>query len=141
MKLSNRKNTGATVEMQMTSMIDVTFLLLIFFMATSGFQQTERELNPAIKVNKPASTKATSRVEPAIIDVGKATGGAYVYKLGGREFSDPAELETVLRKLESKGDGAFVRAEDDAPFNMAAAAIQAAKQAGYVGVSYVPKGN
>lgn len=140
MKLSNRKNTGASVDMQMTSMIDVTFLLLIFFMTTAGFQQTERELDPAIKVNKPSTARATSRVEPAIVDVGRGTGGKFVFKLGGREMATADELEDVLRKLESKGDGAFIRAENETPFDMAASAIQAAKQAGFIGVTYVPKG-
>ncbi len=139
MKLSNRKRSGAAVEMQMTSMIDVTFLLLIFFMTTSGFQQTERELDPNIKVNKAAATRATSRVEPAMIDVMRGSSGEFVYKLGGREMIAATELENILRKLEGKGEGAYIRADNEAPFDMAATAIQAAKQAGFVKVTYDPK--
>jgi biopolymer transport protein ExbD len=137
MRLSSRK-AGASVDMQMTSMIDVVFLLLIF-LATSGFHMSERELDPGIKVNKPSSTKASSRVEPAIVDVVRGDGG-YLYKLGGREFQDATELAGVLRKLENKGEGAFVRTEDGAPFDMAATAIQACKDVGFVNVNYVPKG-
>src|SRR5215216_6568124 len=114
MRLTSRKK-GASVDMQMTSMIDVVFLLLIFFMVTSAFQKAERELDPGIKVDKPSSTQATSRVEPAIVDIVRGEGG-YVYKLGGREFESPGELRGVLRRLENKGDGAFVRTEDGAPF-------------------------
>jgi len=121
-------------------MIDVVFLLLIFFMVTSAFQKAERELDPGIKVNKPSSTQASSRVEPAIVDLVRGERG-YVYKLGGREFKSPNELAGVLRKLENKGDGAFVRTEDGAPFDMAATAIQTCKDAGFVRVNYVPKGN
>jgi biopolymer transport protein ExbD len=138
MRLSSRKNKGGSVEMQMTSMIDVTFLLLIFFMATSSFVKAERELNPNIKVNKPAATKTTSHVEPAIIDIVRGEGG-FVYKLGGREFKSADELLAVLRQLENKGEGAFVRADDAAPFDMAATAIQTCKSAGFIGVSYVPR--
>jgi biopolymer transport protein ExbD len=123
----------------MTSMIDVTFLLLIFFLVTSAFMPTERELDPAIKFNKPSAARSTSHIEPAIVDILRGERG-FVYKLGGREFKSPAELVSVLQQLENKGEGAFVRAEDAAPFDMAATAIQACKSAGFINVSYVPKG-
>jgi hypothetical protein len=42
----------------------------------------------------------------------------------------------VLRKLENKGDGAVVRGDDKAPFDMAPAAMQACKDAGFVNVRY-----
>ena len=134
MRLSSRKS-GASVEMQMTSMIDVTFLLLIFFMATSGFTIAERELDPRLVVDQPSATRSTSRMEPAIVDI-VPSGGGFVYKLGGREFKTAAELGSVLRKLENKGDGAVVRGDDKAPFDMAPAAIQACKDAGFINVRY-----
>lgn len=140
MRLTSRKASSAPVEMQMTSMIDVTFLLLIFFMVTSSFHQTERELDPGIKVDKKAAASRTSPVEPAIVDVSLG-GTGFVFKLGGREFITSAELVVVLKQFENKNDGAFVRVNDEAPFEMAAAAIQACKDAGFVNVSYVPKGN
>ena len=133
-RLSSRKS-GASVDMQMTSMIDVVFLLLIFFMATSGFTVAERELDPKLVVDKPSSTRSTSRMEPAIIDI-VPSGSGFVYKLGGREFKTTAELRSVLRKLENKGDGAVVRGDDKAPFDMAPAAIQACKDAGFINVRY-----
>ena len=138
MRLSNRKNKGPTVELQMTSMIDVTFLLLIFFMITSSFIKTERELDPQLKVNKQAPTSATSRVEPVIIDL-VAVGNGFVMRLGGRDFSTAPELSGVLRQLPHPGEGAFVRVPPNAPFELAATAIQACKTAGILQVSYVPK--
>lgn len=138
MRLSARKNIGPTVELQMTSMIDVTFLLLIFFMITASFTKTERELDPQMKVNKQAPTTKQSQVEPAIIDLVKTETG-FAMKLGGREFTTVPELSTVLRQLDNKGDGAFVRVPPDAPFELAASAIQACKTAGFPFVSYVPK--
>lgn len=121
--------------MQMTSMIDVVFLLLIFFMATSGFTVAERELDPRLVVDKPSNTKSTSHLEPAIVDI-VPVGSGFVYKLGGREFQTTSELRNVLRKLENKGDGAIVRGDDKAPFDMAPAAIQACKDAGFINVRY-----
>jgi biopolymer transport protein ExbD len=138
MQLSNRKNKGPSVELQMTSMIDVTFLLLIFFMITASFTKTERELDPQMKVNKQAPTSKQSQVEPAIIDLLKTEAG-FIMRLGGREFTTAAELIPILRQMENKGDGAFVRVPPDVPFDLPATAIQACKSAGFPFVSYVPK--
>jgi hypothetical protein len=66
MKLTSRGR--AKLDMQMTSMIDVVFLLLIFFMVTSSFQKTERELDPAVKVERKAGSQAQD-LAPAIVEV------------------------------------------------------------------------
>jgi biopolymer transport protein ExbD len=121
----------------MTAMIDVVFQLLIFFMVTASFVQTEKNLDPAIKVNKNSAAAATSHLEPAIVEISRGAGG-FVYKLGGREISSQEELTKILRQFENKVDGAFVKVPDEAPFAMAAAAIQACKAAGFPAVSYVP---
>ena len=44
---STRKN-GASVDSMMTPMIDVVFLLLVFFLATSSFQKLEKALPSSI---------------------------------------------------------------------------------------------
>ena len=51
---------------QIAPMVDVVFVLMLFFMACAGSQIVERELN----VNLPAGTSAgTSNVTPIIIDI------------------------------------------------------------------------
>jgi biopolymer transport protein ExbD len=135
MRLSSRRH-GSKIDLQMTSMIDCVFLLLIFFMVTSSFNKAERELDPAIKLQR-AAGRAASDLAPAIVDIVRG-GGGFVFRLGGREFDSPAELTDVLRQLDNKLDGAIVRVEDEAPFDMAASAIQSCKGAGFALVSYVP---
>ena len=137
MKLSSRKLNNQSLELNMTSMIDVVFLLLIFFMVTASFVQTERNLDSAIKVNKQAAA-ANSFLEPAVVELTPGAGGKYVYKLGGREFTSQKELTAVLRQFDNKIDGAFVKVPGAAPYEMAAAAVQACKSAGFNSVSYVP---
>ena len=138
MRLSSHKiERESSIELSMTSMIDVVFLLLIFFMVTSSFVKTERELDSAIKVNRQAAGESPSDFEPAIIEVVKS-GGRSVFRLGAREFTTQKELVAVLRQFENKADGAFVRVSDDVDFAMAAAAIQACKTARFLTVSYVP---
>ena len=121
----------------MSSMIDVVFLLLIFFLVTSSFTKTERHLDPAVKVQESASSSATEDLEPAIVDVVKVDGQV-VFRLGARDFTDKDELTKVLLTFDNKIEGAFVRIADDVPFGVALSAIQACKNARYTTVSYVP---
>jgi biopolymer transport protein ExbD len=138
MRLSSRKLEQARkIELSMTSMIDVVFLLLIFFMTTASFVRTERDLDSAIKVNSQSTQQAPVDLEPAIVEVDRG-GTGFVYRLGGRELASAGELENVLRQFGNKSQGAFVRVADAAPFGMAASAIQACKSAGFVTVSYIP---
>ena len=138
MRLTSRsgKHSGS-LELNMTPMIDCVFLLLIFFMTTASFVETERELNPAIKVQR-ASAKVAGDFQPAVIDVVRGAGGRFVYRVGGREIGTQQELTQVLKQFDNKIQGAFVRVSDDAIFDLPAAAIQAAKDAGFPFVSYVP---
>lgn len=152
MKLSSRKlERGTRVELQMTSMIDVVFLLLIFFMTTAAFVQTERSLNSAVSTKSKAPARKPREVEPTIVEVTESSPGKFVYKLGAREFTSQEELAEVVRKKKQidvrnvlagavgpSGPEAFVRVHDGAPFEMAVAAIQVLTSAGYQGVAYVP---
>jgi hypothetical protein len=106
-------------------------------MTTSGFRDTERNLDSAITVRNRSSRQAQADLEPAIVEVVES-GGRFVYKIGAREMTSEAELQGILEQFPSKINGAFVRVSDGAPFAMAAAAIQTAKTAGFPVVTYVP---
>lgn len=137
MRLSSQKRTETKVELPMSSMIDVVFLLLIFFLVTSSFTQTERHLDPAVKVEESSAASAAADLEPAIVEVVRSANQT-VFRLGAREFTKAADLTEVLATFDNKLEGAFVRVADDVPFGAAAAAIQACKDARYTKVSYVP---
>jgi biopolymer transport protein ExbD len=136
MRLTNRRH-GSKIDLQMTSMIDCVFLLLIFFMVTSSFARTERELDTGL-ATETRTVKAAGDLAPIIVEVIRGDG-SFVFKVGGRQLASREELTDVLRKIENKLDGAFVRAADDAPFLMAAAAIQACKDAGFLKTTYAPR--
>ncbi len=134
MRLTSRKaQHEKKISLSMTSMIDVVFLLLIFFMTTASFVKTERDLDSAIKVNKNSSASA-SDLEPAIVEI-VSGGSGYVFRVGAREMTTLESLTDVLRGFPNKLDGAFVRVDDGAPFEMAATAIQACKDADVAAVS------
>ncbi len=89
MKLSSRKvQHESKLELSMTSMIDVVFLLLIFFMTTAAFVKTERHLDSNIK-SRDASSAAASDMEPAIVDIVRS-GDRFVYRAPGPYAQDPA---------------------------------------------------
>jgi biopolymer transport protein ExbD len=136
-RLTRHKLQATKIELSMTSMIDVVFLLLIFFMITSSFVHTERNLDPAIRVERASPTQVTSDLQPAIVEIVRSDLG-FVYQLGARQFHSASDLTEVLRQFENKQDGAFVRVADDVLFGMAASAIQACKAANFVPVSYLP---
>jgi biopolymer transport protein ExbD len=138
MKLSSRKiEHERKIELSMTSMIDVVFLLLIFFMTTASFVKTERNLDSAIKDRERPAQPAPSDMEPAIIEIVRGDSG-FVYRVGTRELTTQSELTDLLKQFPNKSDGAFVRVSDAAPFRMAAVAIQSCKNARFTAVAYVP---
>ncbi len=120
--------------LQVTSMIDVIFLLLIFFMATTTFSQPEAHLTPGLREER-ASGRA-SDFEPQIVDVLRIDG-AESFRLGAQVFSNKAGLAAALRQLPTE-PGVFVRVHDDVSVAAAAAAVQACRDAGFERVSYVP---
>jgi len=138
MKLSSRRISHETkLDLNMTPMIDMIFLLLIFFIATAAFVAAERNLDSAIKPKQQVAASAARDLEPAVVDIVRG-GAGFVFKVGGRELTTQDELTGVLKQFPYKLDGAFVRVSGDVPFGLAAAAIQACKDADFVTVSYVP---
>jgi biopolymer transport protein ExbD len=137
MRLSHRHvNRETRLELQLTPMIDVVFQLLIFFLVTLSLSQTERNLDSGIRTATAASR--TSELEPAVVEIVRS-GERFVFRVGARELTDLAELTELLEQFPNKVEtGAFVRVPDEAPYERAATAIQAAKSAGFIGVSYVP---
>ena len=121
----------------MTSMIDVVFLLLIFFLVTTTFVRPERQLSAAIKSSQQTSAQNQSLLEPALVDVRKP-GAQVVYQMGAVSTTDLKEIERMLKLHENKTDGAFVRVGDGVPFESAAQVIAACKVSGFESVAYVP---
>jgi len=123
-------------------MIDVVFLLLIFFIVTASFVKTERHLNPAIKNEDKSTSRSQAPRDRAEIRIERKSDGSFVYKLGGGEYETVEELTQTLRSAFTQSqkieEGAIVYVPDEAPYSKAIGAIQAGKSAGFLGVSYVP---
>ena len=116
-------------------MIDVTFLLLIYFIVTSVLTPPEEELIPALQVEE--GTIATeTELEPQIVRV-TTNAGQQQYEIGGQLLSSRTDLATVLMRLPQE-PGLIVRVDGTVTVGFALAAIQEARDAGFEKVTYVP---
>jgi biopolymer transport protein ExbD len=119
----------------MTPMIDVVFLLLVFFLVSTTQMPPEANLSPGLQAEQEGRVGA-SDLEMQIIDV-KMVDGLPAYVVGELVLRDTASLVVVLRDL-PKGPGAFVRCSDAMKTRHAAGAMQACRDAGFERMTYVP---
>lgn len=135
MRLTRKAQEQADDGLPLTSLIDVVFLLLIFFMVTSSMAISESQLLSALQMEKAGAGRA-SDLAPQVVNV-EVRDGAPVFRLGDRVITTKHELTAILAGL-PKESGVFVRVSGAAPVEAAAAALQAVKDAGFTRVSYVP---
>lgn len=122
----------------MVSMIDIVFLLLIFFLVTTSYIRPELRLPSAIAALPDLKgASSASDLEPATIDIVSA-GDRFQFRLGQIETADLGRIEQVLRTFRNRDAGAFVRADDGAPFDLPARAIHVCRELGFNPVTYLP---
>lgn len=121
--------------LQLTSMVDVIFLLLIYFLLTTSYTPPEARLTPALQAER-VSGGAAADLEPQVIHVEQIEGRPG-YRLGERVFRSAASLTNVLEQLPTDA-GVFVRGANDVPVEFGIDALQAAYDAGFLRVTYVP---
>jgi len=116
-------------------MIDITFLLLLYFMITTIIIEPEDRLRPQLQTSN-ESNAGSQLLEPQIVKVLNIEGRP-VYRIGARVITERRELGEVLRQLPSD-QGIFVQVYDRVPVGFAVAALQEATDAGFSQVTYVP---
>lgn len=120
----------------LAAFIDVTLFLLLYFILASDFSKQESWLDSTIASDKRGGSAAD--LQPQVITVGVEKGQP-TFRMGDRLMTDRAALESVLRLL-PKQNGVFIKVPGDVPVWVPTMAIQAARDAGFVKVSYVPAG-
>ena len=125
------------IELSMTSMIDVVFLLLIFFLVTTTFVRPERQLLSNLHRDSGSAPQQASDLQPAVITITR-DGDRVVFQLGAIRTERLTELRSPLEQFDNKQDGAFVRVANGVPFEAAAQAIGLCRGSGFVSVAYVP---
>lgn len=131
---TSRRRAAGLGALPLTSMIDVVFLLLIFFLVTADFAQQEHKLPSALQTE--GGGVRSSDLQPQIIRI-SLDNGEPVYTIGQVRSSDRVSLEAVLKQL-PRDAGVAIKADPDVPIQSIATALQAARNAGFSRRSYVP---
>jgi|TARA_B100001964_G_scaffold225267_1_gene272905 biopolymer transport protein ExbD len=116
-------------------MIDVTFLLLIYFIATTVFIVPEDKLSPTLRIDEKSSTQLQD-LDPQIVTVTMQESNP-AYLIGERIIRDRTQLANVISKL-PLSPGIIIRVEDNVPLGFAVAAVQESRDVGFEKVTYVP---
>ena len=139
MQFANANRRGINrAALSLSSMIDVTFLLLIYFIVTTVLAKPEDQLNPALMLEQ-SSVVNESLMDPQIIYV-QTINLQPVYTIGSQQFSDRSELASVLQAL-PKSPGIIIKSDDSVTVGFAVSAIQESRDAGFTKVTYVPASN
>ena len=104
------RTSRALTSLSLTPLIDVVFLLLIFFLVATKFEQEERELS----VNLPQASEAQPAIaKPKELFVNVTADGSYF--VSGKTV-DAVELERILKQAWTNNPGrqkVIIRADED----------------------------
>ena len=78
--------------LSLSSMIDVVFLLLAYFLITTVVTQREDRLTPNLQLERDASGGETQDFEPQVVEV-LVIDSSVVFRIGGRDFTDRGASE------------------------------------------------
>jgi len=124
------------VVINLASMIDVSFLILFYFMVGTMLEDRETRLSTALRTQSPGAAGSVGDFQTQNIEV-RMVDDSPSYRLGERVMRGREDLLAALMPL-PKGAGVFVRVFDDVPVGFAVTAVQVAHDAGFEQVTYVP---
>lgn len=119
-------NATQNVSMEMTPLIDMVFLLLIFFLVATTFHREEREMQIALPIAKSAGP-ISATLREIVINV-DAEGGIIVT---GRRIDAP-ELETMVAEAVAANprQKVTVRGDRQAAYGHVVAVLDICKRSG-----------
>jgi biopolymer transport protein ExbD len=139
MRLTRRKQAQVRHPLNMAAMVDVVFLLLIFFMCTSSISQIESSL-PG-QVSRLGSGQESDDMLPHIIRLERTSDGVLVRL----EDTPCASFEDLFDRLRETftliGDGpVLIKGQGTVPYGYMVAALDTCRRAGFRQVAFSTKG-
>lgn len=138
--LKKKRRIGISIDM--TPMVDVAFLLLIFFMATTQFKPPEKDKITLPESNSeaksPESDIITIAVTPPKPEYGNQSHVRVTYRQGGQEVSREltpdqvvTDMATVLSNARAANPRAriIIKMDKDAPYGVMADMMQGLQDA------------
>lgn len=122
------------VEVNLTPLIDVVFLLLIFFMVSTTF---DKQAQLEIKLPE-ADAIADSKKQPEVIDIGVSASGAYFVNQEELIKSDAESLRQMLQKVAGERTDlpVIISADGQAPHQSVVTVLDVASQLGMTRMTF-----
>ncbi|HMP80719.1 MAG TPA: biopolymer transporter ExbD [Pirellulaceae bacterium] len=138
-----RRDETATMESAMTPMIDVVFLLLVFFIWTASFQIVEQVLPSEMRSQLGSENQTVAEPPPpddfqrVVIRIGW-TGEAPIYRVNQTVVPSVDELRVLMANLSSiKPDSPLILHPDSSvPLGLVIGTYDEAKLAGFDQVAF-----
>jgi len=130
----NRNARSPEIQLASAGMIDIVFLLLIFFLVNSSFRPVERQVESDL--TDPAA-RSTSLLEPLVIRL-QASGNGFEFQVGGRRFPDRIQLKAWLQEWSDREHRVMVVGPAAAPVELSISTLNDLRLLGFKNVSYVP---
>lgn len=135
-RIEDRRFVIERVRLPLVAFIDIILFLLIFFVMAGTLAAEERALAAGLRVDRGRAGPGADLL-PQIVQVERGDRGEVRYRVGERIASDRATLTAILARL-PRAPGVVVRVRGEASVEMAATAMQACRDAGFLRISYVP---
>ncbi len=129
-----RKHKHKPLEISLTPMIDVVFLLLIFFMVTTTFSQ-----QTAIKIQLPQAdgqTKPEHQQQILMLTIDKA-GGYYINDKALKDRNLATLMQALTKFAANKHIPLVINADASAPLQSAISVLDVAAKIGFTNVTFV----
>ncbi len=142
MLLTRRKLAQARPQLNMAAMIDVVFLLLIFFMCTSSISLIESSLPGQVSHLGPSSDQELDDMLPYLIRLERVSDGVLV-SLEDRPCATFEDLFDRLREIDIlSGEGpVLIKGQGTVPYGYMVAALDTCRRAGFRRVAFSTKGD
>ena len=138
--IRNRRS-AATLSVAITPMIDVVFLLLVFFLCTASFQIPEEDLTASLLVETDAQGAGSPREAPPLFDeielTGRQMGAKTLWSVNrGPETAESAALAALLVELAriDRAAPVTIEADEEVPLGAVIRAYDAARSASFAKV-------
>ncbi len=140
MQLTRQRRARERLQLHMAAMIDVVFLLLIFFMCTSSFLRPEKNLPSRLPEAGRGVEADGERLDPVRIRLARQADGVVV-TCDDQPCATSEGLVVMLRARRALGDPAvIIQGTGDVPFGNMVAALDACHRAGLLRVAFSPEG-
>lgn len=115
-------------------LIDIVFMLLIFFVATYSLQQQERELNVELPL---ASEQPMLKAEPEELIINITEDGKIIVEYKEWKLEELKEMLKNLTRVYSKPPAVIIRADRDVKYSRTIDVLDACATAGIHTISFV----